>query len=1213
MKKIIMAIIVCTTLCATIFAQNESDFKTDGKGKITKYEGWDTKIVIPSQINGVPITEIGEGVFRKMGITSVTLPTGIKLIGSEAFKGNKLTNISIPNGVTVDTSAFAENQLTSVTIGDEAYIKNSAFTNNQLTSVVTGKKVRIEGFAFSNNKLTKVSIGDNSIILGKPFIENPTMSINLGSNIYIDIDKDKEQKYFQFYEYEYMCNNRKAGTYNNLKENHPIKEEGDYEFLQTRYGSVIIDYKGNDVERIIIPQKLGGMPVKGIGSPYGNVSFANSLYAFSSKGIKRCKLPDGLIFICSGSFYNNRLTSITIPESVIYIGYGVFMSNKLTDITLPDNVISIGNSAFAFNNLSSVTIGANLDVSKSGFDYAFEKLYNINRSAGTYTLNNKEWIFSPITDLSTSPITNKISSSDFVIENGIITDYNGWDTTIVIPSQINGMPVTAIGNGVFQNMGITSVTFPTGIKLIGSEAFKGNKLTTISIPNGVTVDTSAFSENQLTSATIGDEAYIKNSAFTKNQLTSVVIGKKVRIDRFAFSNNKLTRVSIGDNSFIFGKPFSENPTLISINLGSNIYIDMDLDKEQKYFQFYEYEYMCNNRKTGTYNNSKQEDIPHKKEGDYSFYQTRYGSVITKYEGNEVARLIIPQKLGGMPVKGIDFAAFYYKGISRCQLPDGLIFICSSSFKSNRLTSITIPESVIYIGNYVFEQNKLTDITIPDNVLSIGVCAFTSNVLSSVTIGKSVLFIGVAAFIGDNRTYGGDNKNQITSVTIGNSVISIGSNSFYGNGLTSVNLPDSVTFIGEGAFARNKLTRITIGANIDVSNASFDSAFDKLYNINRSEGTYIFNNIDWRFSPTTDLSTGPITDISTDPTTNISTTPKTDLSNTPTTNISSSSDFVIENGTITAYKGKGGNIIIDNTVTSIGKGAFRKCTSITGITIGSGVKSIGESAFEGCTKLTTINVDIGNTAYISDNGVLYNKAKTTLIQYPAGKTGTMFTVPDSVTSIEYGAFSGCTNLTNITIPFVGGKLNRGTLTTHFGYIFGAPTAGLQSFIIPTSIKTVIITGGNSIDDYAFMDCTSLTNVTIPDSVKSIGASAFTRCENLKNIILGNNVTSIGNNAFSNSGITSITIPKSVTSIGESAFKECRNLIDVTIGNGVTRIGKLAFSGCDNLKSVTFQGKIDSKNLDINAFDGLGDLLNKYLAKGIGTYTRKNSESKTWTKK
>ena len=110
-----------------------------------------------------------------------------------------------------------------------------------------------------------------------------------------------------------------------------------------------------------------------------------------------------------------------------------------------------------------------------------------------------------------------------------------------------------------------------------------------------------------------------------------------------------------------------------------------------------------------------------------------------------------------------------------------------------------------------------------------------------------------------------------------------------------------------------------------------------------------------------------------------------------------------------------SITIPDSVTSIGYYAFRDCTGLTSITIPNSVTSIGYVAFSGCTGLTSINVASGNNYYSGNNGVLFNKKKTELIRYPAGKSQTSYTIPDSVTSIRGNAFAGCTGLTSIAIP------------------------------------------------------------------------------------------------------------------------------------------------------------------------------------------------------
>ena len=115
-----------------------------------------------------------------------------------------------------------------------------------------------------------------------------------------------------------------------------------------------------------------------------------------------------------------------------------------------------------------------------------------------------------------------------------------------------------------------------------------------------------------------------------------------------------------------------------------------------------------------------------------------------------------------------------------------------------------------------------------------------------------------------------------------------------------------------------------------------------------------------------------------------------------------------------------------------------------------------------------------------------------------------------------------------------------------------------------------TGLSEISSGAFSGCSSLTSVTIPNSVTNIGNRAFYDCSKLPSITIPNSVTSIGNYAFYNcTGLTSVTIPNSVKSIGEHAFAYCNYLTSVTIPNSVTSIGFAAFSSCSGLTSLVSQ--------------------------------------------
>ena len=258
-----------------------------------------------------------------------------------------------------------------------------------------------------------------------------------------------------------------------------------------------------------------------------------------------------------------------------------------------------------------------------------------------------------------------------------------------------------------------------------------------------------------------------------------------------------------------------------------------------------------------------------------------------------------------------------------------------------------------------------------------------------------------------------------------------------------------------------------------------------------------------------------------------------------------------------------SITIPNNVTSIGDMAFYKCESLISIIIPNNVISIGEGAFIRCSLLSNIDVSIDNSNYSSKDGVLFNKDRTELIYYPAGKSSSSYTIPNSVTSIGDRAFYKCESLTSITIP--------DSVTSIGNYVFCYCT-NLESITIPNSVTFI----GNS----AFDSCTSLTSVTIPDSVTSIGSGAFSDCESLTEILIPNSVKYIGGGTFWGTSLKNIVLPNGVTSIEEHIFDACDSLVAITIPNGVTSIGKCAFENCTSLKTITIPNSVTS--IDTDAF-------------------------------
>ena len=433
--------------------------------------------------------------------------------------------------------------------------------------------------------------------------------------------------------------------------------------------------------------------------------------------------------------------------------------------------------------------------------------------------------------------------------------------------------------------------------------------------------------------------------------------------------------------------------------------------------------------------------------------------------------------------------------------------------ASEINTVMITGGVTSIGNYAFAYcNSLASVSIPNSVKTIGRAAFCGcRSLPGVSIPDGVMSIGDSAFFACD---------ELTVVSIPDSVMSIGDSAFwYCTSLESVQIGPGVTSIGDFAFsACSSLTDI----NVSEGNASYASIDGILYDKNKT-----------KLISCPSGKSGSVVIL--DTVTSIEARAFYDCSHLTAVTISDSVK-TIEDG---AFQGCSSleSMTIPDSVTTIGNYVFNSCTNLAELRIGKGVTTIGVSEgefgeggiFYYCTSLTRIDVDADNANYSSENGVLYNKNKSSLIAWPPGKGG-VATIPDSVKSIGVNSFGGCYKIVSVSIP--------DSVTAIGAYAFNH--CGM------TSLK--IGNGVTSIEDCTFCGCFNLTKISFGSSVISIGRHAFESCN----------------------GLTAVAIPDSVTTISSSAFDHCTSLVMVSIPQSVTSIKYGAFSDCPKLSDVYYSG-------------------------------------------
>ena len=385
------------------------------------------------------------------------------------------------------------------------------------------------------------------------------------------------------------------------------------------------------------------------------------------------------------------------------------------------------------------------------------------------------------------------NASDFVIKNGVLTEYVGPGGDVTVPEG-----VTSIGNGVFSYCSsLTGITIPDGVTSIGYGAFEWcHSLTSIVIPDSVTsISGSTFSGcSSLTSITIPDSVTsIGDEAFSScEKLTSITIPDSVTsIGNSAFYGcEKLTSVILPDGA----------------DIGNGAFCGCKRLADPEGFVVFKgvlYDYCGRSQKIVVPDGVISI-------GEYAFSYCHHLTCVT-----------LPDSVTGIG----DGAFSSCEKLTSITIPDSVTSIGKSTFKEcSRLTRITLPDGVMSIGDSAFyECSSLTSITIPDGVTSIGDEAFYEcSSLTSIVIPDSVTSIGDSAFCGCERLadpegfvifkgvlYGYFGKS--TEITVPDSVTSIGYRAFYGcSSLTSITIPDGVTSIGNGAFEDcRSLTSITL--------------------------------------------------------------------------------------------------------------------------------------------------------------------------------------------------------------------------------------------------------------------------------------------------------------------------------------------------------------------------------------------------------------------
>lgn len=831
-------------------------------------------------------------------------------------------------------------------------------------------------------------------------------------------------------------------------------------------------------------------------------------------------LPTGLTDANDGAFSHTKLKNCTIPDGITSIGIGTFAAcYSLSSLTIPDSVESIYEYAFiGCSGLSSVTIPDSVTFIDYGMFRNCTSLTAATIGSGLTEIDGMFFSGCPLTKLNSE--INGVCNipSGITSIGGSAFTLNQFEV-VNIPSGVTTIGEDAFNQGdneVMERINIAATTPPTLIAIGNTGDPHYNEATAFDNTNGCPIYVPCDSLN----------TYKTNSRWSKYADRLFGYGcieyrwypsGTTCIEYDKYQNNIRQVNSGGTWENVIPEQYSAS-TLIE-----ECSSDCGWTGGTKWLGHYaggitnSAECDCHSSSIGIYEipKSNLEDI---EIGDC--VTTLDNSILfnaTSLTSATLSDSIV--NIGGWTFEG----CFNLKQVT---LPSNITYISKSMFDDcYSLSSITIPNSVTSIGDYAFNScSALTEVTIPDNVATIGKQVFQNcKALESVTIGSGVTSIGNDTFAYCSNLTG------VTFLspkppTLGNSNVFYNVNcplivpcEYYGEylqagqdrnntwyhfrdritpstpGCTAYRwVPSGYTCVGYNKY-QNSILQSSTGYN---PTAITEVVWENVTPAQYSATTLLERNSMYcGYTPTVPSGTKWIAYY--DDGTSASTTCSTG------NNVIAQKEIPVRTNRNIVGGIDLSTVLLGNCVTEIGNNAFdiwddgythKAPYAFSNILLNNGLETIGDVAFRGCSGLTSVNI------------------------------------PNTVTSIGYGAFSACTSLTGpITIP-------SGVTTINWG-LFHSCTS-LDSVTLPSGIT--------AINEYAFYYCSNLSSVNLPDSVQTIGVGAFMGCRSLAG---------------------SLVLPSDITSIDSGAFKWCSSLTSVVIPSGITSIGSVAFEGCGNLESIT----------------------------------------------